>query len=144
VVEKTMILIDEKETNRRIKRVSRKSIWMTIVAFIAGMVVGPVISPMVNLIIPPYMKLPSGFWAGLILGGIVGFVIGFSLNMAFESKGKRSIKKESKAENLFNLAIQQESQERKRELLGKVLDKYPRSKWADKALEESMKMRSEN
>lgn len=144
MAEKTMILIDEKETNRRIKRVSRKSIWMTIVAFIAGMVVGPVISPMVNLIIPPYMKLPTDFWAGLILGGIVGFIIGFSLNMAFESKGKRSIKKESKAENLFNLAIQQESQERKRELLGKVLDKYPRSKWADKALEESMKMRSEN
>lgn len=144
MAEKTMILIDEKETNRRIKRVSRKSIWMTIVAFIAGMVVGPVISPMVNLIIPPYMKLPTDFWAGLILGGIVGFIIGFSLNMAFESKGKRSIKKESKAENLFNLAIQQESQERKRELLGKVLDKYPRSKWADKTLEESMKMRSEN
>lgn len=144
MAEKTMILIDEKETNRRIKRVSRKSIWMTIVAFIAGMVVGPVISPMVNLIIPPYMKLPTDFWAGLILGGIVGFIIGFSLNMAFESKGKRSIKKESKTENLFNLAIQQESQERKRELLGKVLDKYPRSKWADKALEESMKMRSEN
>ncbi len=87
------------------------------------------------------MELPATFWIGLILGGIGGSIVGFLLGMASGFKEKKLIKKENKAEKLFNLATQEESQERKRELLGKVLDKYPRSEWADKALEESMRMR---
>jgi uncharacterized protein HemY len=77
---------------------------------------------------------------GLILGGIAGFAGGLLLGMALKSKEKRSIKKESKAERIFKLAIQQKSQERKLELLGRILDKHPKSEWADKALEEAMKI----
>ena len=84
------------------------------------------------------MGLAAGFLVGLFLGAIVGFVV--ARGMAPESKGKRSTRK-SQAEKFFNLAIQQEDQKRKLELLGKVFDKYPHSEWGDKALEEVMKMR---
>lgn len=89
------------------------------------------------------MELSLSFVLGLILGGILGFVVGLLSGTAFKSEEKKSIKRESKAERIFNLAIQQENQETKLELLGKILDKYPESEWADKALEEAMKMRKE-
>lgn len=84
------------------------------------------------------MGLPTGFLIGLALGAIVGFVVVWGMPSA--SKGKRSTR-ESQAEKLFNLAIQQEDPKRKLELLRKVFDKYPHTEWADKALEEVMKMR---
>jgi len=65
---------------------------------------------------------------GLILGGILGFAVGLLSGMVFiKPEEKRSIKKESKAERIFNLAIQQEDRKKKLELLGKILDKYPKS-----------------
>ncbi len=87
------------------------------------------------------MDLSARFLAGLILGGILGLIIGFLLRMAFEPKIESPRKKRSEAERLFDLAIQQKNQKRKMKLLGEVLDKYPHSEWADKALEEAMKMR---
>jgi len=87
------------------------------------------------------LELSVSLVVGLILGGMLGFVVGLLSGMALKSEKKRSIKRESKAERIFNLAIQQENQETKLELLGKILDKYPESKWADKALEEAIKIR---
>lgn len=87
------------------------------------------------------MGLSIRFLAGLILGGILGFMIGFLLRMAFEPKAERLGRKRSEAERLFDLAMQQEKRKRKIKLLGQVLDRYPHSEWADKALEEVMKMR---
>lgn len=84
------------------------------------------------------MGLPTGFLIGLALGAIVGFVVVWG--MPSRSKAKTSTRK-SQAEKLFDLAIQEEDQKTKLELLGKVLDKYPHSEWGDKALEEVMKMR---
>lgn len=58
------------------------------------------------------MELPVSFWIGLILGGIGGSIVGFLLGMASGFKEKNLIKKENKAEKLFDLAIQEESQEK--------------------------------
>lgn len=87
------------------------------------------------------MVLSIGFLIGLLLGGGVGFAVGFPLGMASKSKGKRSAKKEGKAERLFNLATQQEDRKAKLEILSEILNKYPHSTWADKALEEATKTR---
>ena len=61
------------------------------------------------------------------MGCIVGFWLG------------RASKRRSKAEELFMLAIQEENQERKDKLLGKLVDKYPSTKWADKVLDENVR-----
>jgi len=90
------------------------------------------------------LELSISFVVGLILGGILGFAVGLLSGMVFiKPEEKRSIKKESKAERIFNLAIQQEDRKKKLELLGKILDKYPKSEWAKRALEEAIKMREE-
>ncbi len=89
-------------------------------------------------------NIPTGFLVGLVTGGILGFTLGFLLASAsIKSEEKKAIKKESKAEKLFNLAMQQESKEKKLDLLRKILTKYPRSEWSDKALEEVTKIRRE-
>ena len=80
---------------------------------------------------------------GLILGGILGSAASLLISTMFKSNKKRAIEKESKAERIFNLALQQEDQERKLKLLRKILDKYPKSEWAERSLEEVMKMRKE-
>ena len=80
---------------------------------------------------------------GLILGGILGSAVSLLISTVFKSNKKRAIEKESKAERIFNLALQQEDQERKLKLLRKILDKYPKSEWAERSLEEVMKMRKE-
>jgi len=80
---------------------------------------------------------------GLILGGILGSAASLLISTVFKSNKKRAIEKESKAERIFNLALQQEDQERKLKLLRKILDKYPKSEWAERSLEEVMKMRKE-
>ena len=74
-------------------------------------------------------------------GRILGFAIGYLVGMAPKYKEGELVKREGKAQRLFNLAMQQEDQERKWELLSQVLGKYPNSEWADKALEEGMNMR---
>ena len=87
------------------------------------------------------MVLSIGFLIGILLGGGIGFAVGFPLGMVSKFKGKRSARKESKAERLFNLAIQQENRKAKLEILSEILDKYPHSTWVDKALEEATKTR---
>ena len=85
------------------------------------------------------MELSISFLFGLLLGGGVGFAVGFALGLISKSKGRRSAKKESKAEKLFNLATQKEDRKAKLKILAEIIDKYPRSNWADKALEEAAK-----
>jgi len=89
------------------------------------------------------LELSVSFVVGLILGGILGSAASLLISTVFKSNKKRAIKKESKAERIFNLALQQEDQERKLKLLRKILDKYPKSEWAERSLEEVMKMRKE-
>ncbi|MCD6083280.1 hypothetical protein DRJ00_04585 [Candidatus Aerophobetes bacterium] len=89
------------------------------------------------------MELSVSFVVGLILGGILGSAASLLISTVFKSNKKRAIEKESKAERIFNLALQQEDQERKLKLLRKILDKYPKSEWAERSLEEVMKMRKE-
>lgn len=87
------------------------------------------------------MELPAGFLMGLILGGILGFSLGFLTGVASGSEKEKLSKKESKAERLFYLACAKEDKRSKIELLAKLLDKYPNSQWANKALEEIMKIK---
>jgi len=89
------------------------------------------------------LELSVSFVVGLILGGILGSAASLLISTMFKSNKKRAIEKESKAERIFNLALQQEDQERKLKLLRKILDKYPKSEWAERSLEEVMKMRKE-
>lgn len=87
--------------------------------------------------------IPTGFIVGLIAGGTLGFIFGILVGGTSRGEKKRSVKKENKAQKLFNLALEQDSQQGKMKLLKKVLDKYPHSEWADKALEEVARVRKE-
>lgn len=89
------------------------------------------------------MRPAAGFLVGLILGGILGFALGFLAGVVSKPEEEKVSRKESKAEKLFKLAVEQKDKKRKLELLGKLLDKYPYSEWTDKALEEVMKMKRE-
>ncbi|MBE0478707.1 hypothetical protein IBX65_06275 [Candidatus Aerophobetes bacterium] len=83
------------------------------------------------------------FFAGLVLGAIVGFIIGYLAGAVSKPEEKKIPAREDKAKKLFELAIKEENGEKKTELLGKILEKYPHSQWADKVLEEVMKMKKE-
>lgn len=83
------------------------------------------------------------FFVGLILGLILGFIIGFlagSISSKSEKK-KRTPPRKDKAKKLFDLAVKQESEANKIKIMSKIVAKYPRSEWADRALEEAMKLR---
>jgi hypothetical protein len=82
------------------------------------------------------MGFPFGFLVGLILGAIVGFVVVRGTPVLFKRKGPA---RKSRAQKLFDLAKHEENQQRKRELLREIVDRYPRSEWADKALDERVK-----
>jgi len=85
--------------------------------------------------------LPGGFLVGLIVGGILGLIVGFLLGMASGPKERRLTKRKNEAERLLALAKQENNQKRKLKLLGEILDKYPHSEWAEKALNEAMEIR---
>ena len=87
------------------------------------------------------MELPDGFLVGLVLGGILGFALGFLVTTIPTSAKEKLNRKERKAEKLFDFALEQEEENRKLELLGKILDKFPDTSWAEKALEEVMKIK---
>jgi|GEM_PF-2504220 len=125
--EKTVYVISEEETNKRIERASRKSKRTSILLSILSLAIGVVLGMMV----PRYAKPSAEFLLGLMLAGIAGCIVGFCL-------GKVS-KRGSKAERLFMLAMQEENQGRKHELLGEIVDKYPDTEWVDKALDERVK-----
>ncbi len=89
------------------------------------------------------MELPVNFLAGLVLGAIAGFALGFLTGAISKPEEKKVTKKDTKAKRLFTAANQEKDKKKKMELLGRILDKYPHSEWADKALEEVMKIRKE-
>ncbi|HDN84487.1 MAG TPA: hypothetical protein ENG47_01860 [Candidatus Aerophobetes bacterium] len=86
--------------------------------------------------------ISPGFFVGVVAGGLFGFAIGFLLATLLKSgEGKEKEREKSRAERIFNQAISQKDRKRKAELLGKILEKYPNTTWADKALEEVIKMK---
>ncbi len=92
------------------------------------------------------MELPVNFFVGLILGAIVGLVAGFLIGIISKPTNpeeKKVVKKESKAQKIFNLAIKQENKKKKMKFLSQIINKYPHSEWSDKALEEVMKIKKE-
>ena len=128
MTEKSMYVTSEEETNRRIERTSKKvkrtSILLAILSLAIGIIVGRALAPR-------YAKPSIQLLAGLMGGGVVGCIVGFWLG--------RASKRRSRAEELFILAIQEENQERKDKLLGKLVDRYPSTKWADKVLDERVR-----
>lgn len=89
------------------------------------------------------LQLSTDFVVGLVIGGVVGLIVGFLMGTISSLKKRRSTGKKSQAQKLFNSAMQEENRQRKLKLLAQILDKYPHSEWADKALEEAMKTRKE-
>ena len=128
MTEKSMYVTSEEERNKKIERTSKKvkrtSILLTILSLAIGIIVGIVVAPR-------YAEPSTQLLVGLMGGGIVGCIVGFWLG--------RVSKRRSKAEELFMLAIQEENQERKDKLLGKLVDKYPSTKWADKVLDDRVR-----
>jgi len=128
MTEKSMYVTSEEERNKKIERTSKKvkrtNILLAILSLAIGIIVGRALAPR-------YAKPSTQLLVGLMGGGIVGCIVGFWLG--------RVSKRRSKAEGLFMLAIQEENQERKDKLLGKLVDRYPSTKWADKVLDEKVR-----
>ena len=122
-----MHVISEEETGNRIERPSRKSkrtsLLLTVLSFAIGVVLGIMVSR--------YAKPSAELLVGVMLAGIAGCIVGFWLG--------RACKRESKAERLFMLAMQEENQGKKRKLMGKIVSKYPDTEWVDKVLDERIK-----
>jgi len=122
-----MHVISEEETGKRIERPSRKSkrasLLLTVLSFAIGVVLGIMVSR--------YAKPSAELLVGVMLAGIAGCIVGFWLG--------RASKRESKAERLFMLAMQEENQGKKRKLMGKIVSKYPNTEWVDKVLDERIK-----
>ena len=89
------------------------------------------------------LQLSTDFVVGLVIGGVVGLIVGFLMGTISSLKKRKLTGKKSQAQKLFNSAMHEENRQRKLKLLAQILDKYPHSEWADKALEEAMKTRKE-
>ena len=89
------------------------------------------------------LQISTGFVVGLVIGGVVGFIVGFLVGVVSSLKKRKLTGKKSRAQKLFNSAMQEEDRKRKLKLLAQILDKYPHGEWADKALEQVMKLRKE-
>ena len=90
------------------------------------------------------LQLSTGFVVGLVIGGVVGLIVGFLMGTISSLKKRKLTGKKSQAQKLFNSAMQEENRKGKLKLLGQILDKYPHSEWADKALDQVMKLRKES
>jgi len=90
------------------------------------------------------LQLSTGFVVGLVIGGVVGLIVGFLMGVVSSLKKSKLTGKKSQAQKLFNSSMQEEDRKRKLKLLGQILDKYPNSESADKALEQVMKLRKES
>jgi len=90
------------------------------------------------------LQLSTGFVVGLVIGGVVGLIVGFLVGVVSSLKKSKLTGKKSRAQKLFNSAMQEENRKIKLKLLAQILDKYPNSEWADKALEQVMKLRKES
>jgi len=90
------------------------------------------------------MQLSFPLLVGLGLGVAIGFVVGFLVGIISRTEEKKTpTKRQGKAEKLFHQALAEDNAHKKHNLLKKVVDRYPRSDWADKALEEVMKIRKQ-
>lgn len=87
------------------------------------------------------LQLSTDFVVGLVLGAAVGLMVGFLLGMVSSLKKRKLGGKKSRAQKLFNLAMQEENGTKQLKLLAQIVDKHPHSEWADKALEQAMKSR---
>ena len=90
------------------------------------------------------LQLSTDFVVGLVIGGVVGLIVGFLMGTISSLKKRELTGKKSQAQKLFNSAMQEENRKRKLKLLAQIVDKYPNSEWADKALEQVMKLRKES
>ena len=90
------------------------------------------------------LEISTGFVVGLVIGGVVGFVIGYLLGIVSNLKKGKEPAKESQAQKRFSSAMQEEDSKRKLKLMAQIVDKYPRSEWSDKALDQVMKLRKES
>jgi len=122
-----MHVISEEETGKRIERPSRKSKRTSLLLTVSSFAIGVVLGIMVSRYAKPFAEL----LVGVMLAGIAGCIVGFWLG--------RASKRESKAERLFMLAMQEENQGKKRKLMGKIVSKYPSTEWVDKVLDERIK-----
>ena len=92
------------------------------------------------------MQLSPPLLVGLGLGAAIGFVVGFLVGIVSRTEEKEKAPRQrrpGKAERLFQQALAEDNPHKKHGLLKKVVERYPRSEWADKALEEVMKARKE-
>jgi len=89
------------------------------------------------------LQLSTDFVVGLAIGGVVGLIVGFLIGTISSLKKRKLTGKKNPAQKLFNTAMQEKNRKGKLKLLAQILDKYPHSEWADKALEEVMKTRKE-
>lgn len=90
------------------------------------------------------MQLSPPLLVGLGLGAAIGFIVGFLIGIISRTEEKEKApaqRRPGKAERLFQQALAENNLDKKHNLLKKVVDKYPKSEWADKALEEVMKTR---
>lgn len=90
------------------------------------------------------LQISTSFVVGLVIGGVGGLIVGFLVGVISNLKKSKVTEKKSQAQKLFNSAIKEENQKRKLKLLAQIVDKYPNSEWADKALEQVMKLRKES
>ncbi len=90
------------------------------------------------------LQISTSFVVGLVIGGVGGLIVGFLVGVVSNSKKSKVTGKKSQAQKLFNSAVQEENLKRKLKLLAQIVDKYPNSEWADKSLEQVMKLREES
>jgi len=122
-----MHIISEEETGKRIERPSRKSKRTSLLLTVLSFAIGVVLGIMVSRYAKPFAEL----LVGVMLAGTAGCMVGFWLG--------RASRRESKAERLFMLAMQEENQGKKRKLMGKIVSKYPNTEWVDKVLDERIR-----
>jgi len=127
MAEKVMHIISEEETGKRIERPSRKSKRTSLLLTVLSFAIGVVLGIMVSRYAKPFAEL----LVGVMLAGTAGCMVGFWLG--------RASRRESKAERLFMLAMQEENQGKKRKLMGKIVSKYPNTEWVDKVLDERIR-----
>lgn len=90
------------------------------------------------------LELSTGFVVGLVIGGVGGLTVGFLIGVISNSKKSKVTGKKSQAHKLFDSAIKEDDRKRKLKLLAHIVDKHPNSEWADKALEQAMKLRKKS
>ena len=90
------------------------------------------------------VQLSTDLVVGLVVGGVGGLIVGFLIGVVSNSKKSKMTGKKGRAHKLFDSAMKEEDRKRKLKLLAQIVDKHPNSEWADKALEQVMKLRKDS